>query len=648
MRLVTLLLLVGSQLTAVRAEELEPVVVEAKAPSADEIDAEYQTGFVKVIKREQFDSKVATVADVLKNETGVQVRQSGGLGSYSAVYLRGSTSKQVNVYLDGVLLNDATGGSVDLSQILLSGIEQIEIYKGATPIQLGYSGVGGAINIKSLRFSKPLRQLSLGYGSFNSRKGALTFADSVGETNYLASLDYLGSDNDFEMLNDNQTEFNPYDDRVERRRNADFSQFNGMLMAERSLSDRTDLQLMAQHFNKDQHLPDIANLESTRTSLDTDFTRLQSKLSFARNAQENYSGRIFWSTQEERYDDSQSRIGLGVQKTRADTDVVGAELYGSYSIGLHLLSATLEARRETYQEEDLTGRSQKQEFERMTYLLGVQDEWADVEDIWLVRLSARQYFLKDETPAASLSGRTEEATDSAQYHSLQAGVRYRLTDWLSLKTNASRDVRFPQLAEKFGDRGFFIGNSELQPETALNGDIGFEVGVDSFSVSAAYFYRDLKDAIVPSYDSRGVGRFENVGKARVSGVEVDAMYRPVPAWTFIARSTAQDTENLSDARDLHGKQLAGAYTYSHFLSAAWNIGRITTSVEYRHESGAYYDSAQETEVEDQNIVDVVGRWSDGETTVEVSANNVTDEVVEAFNGFPSPGRHYFVTLQHLF
>ena len=97
-----------------RVTTLESVVVTAEQDQPDyqtgDVDLEETTGFVTVIEREAFEGKMEDLAEVLQNEAGVQVRQSGGLGSFSTVSLRGSSSDQVMVFMDGVLLNDASGG----------------------------------------------------------------------------------------------------------------------------------------------------------------------------------------------------------------------------------------------------------------------------------------------------------------------------------------------------------------------------------------------------------------------------------------------------------------------------------------------------------------------------------------------------------
>ena len=98
----------------------EPATLDTVVVTAAKIEDTYQTGdvdteqtpaFITVIEREQFEGKMEDIAEVMEKEAGIQVRQSGGLGSFSSVSLRGSTSEQVMVFLDGVLLNDASGGA---------------------------------------------------------------------------------------------------------------------------------------------------------------------------------------------------------------------------------------------------------------------------------------------------------------------------------------------------------------------------------------------------------------------------------------------------------------------------------------------------------------------------------------------------------
>lgn len=60
-----------------------------------------------------------SVAQLLSELPGVTVNRLGGIGSTALISLRGSTWEQVGVYLDGIPLNSAIGGGVDLSTLPL-------------------------------------------------------------------------------------------------------------------------------------------------------------------------------------------------------------------------------------------------------------------------------------------------------------------------------------------------------------------------------------------------------------------------------------------------------------------------------------------------------------------------------------------------
>ncbi len=135
-----------------------------------DVSHEDSSGFSSVINKGTFEAKAQDLAELVEKESSVQVRQSGGLGSFSDISLRGASSNQVMVFIDGIPLNDSSGGGVDLSNISLSDVDSIEVYKGVTPINFGRSSIGGAINIKAKRSSndKLKADLLLGYGSINN------------------------------------------------------------------------------------------------------------------------------------------------------------------------------------------------------------------------------------------------------------------------------------------------------------------------------------------------------------------------------------------------------------------------------------------------------------------------------------------------
>ena len=86
----------------------------------------------QVLHRESFVHSSQTLADILQSVNGIQIRQISGIGNPVSVSIRGSSSKQVQLYIDGQLINDSQFGGFDLNQIPTEQIESIEISKTRT------------------------------------------------------------------------------------------------------------------------------------------------------------------------------------------------------------------------------------------------------------------------------------------------------------------------------------------------------------------------------------------------------------------------------------------------------------------------------------------------------------------------------------
>lgn len=128
------------------ATELPPLVItratELKAPAP---------ASVAVISREQIeDSAASNLIDVLRNQAGLQIRDTIGDGNRAAISLRGFGENAINntlVLVDGRRLNQPALAGPDLNSVPLANIERIEIIRGAGTVLYGDQAVGGVINI---------------------------------------------------------------------------------------------------------------------------------------------------------------------------------------------------------------------------------------------------------------------------------------------------------------------------------------------------------------------------------------------------------------------------------------------------------------------------------------------------------------------
>ncbi|NIA09121.1 MAG: TonB-dependent receptor plug domain-containing protein [Nitrospiraceae bacterium] len=277
-----------------------------------DVDTELTPAFYSIIKRKRFEGKIEGLSQILKEEPSIQVRQSGGMGSFSSISIRGASSDQVNIFLDGILLNDASGGGVDLSNISLSDVGAIEIYRGITPANFAPASIGGVVNIRTRRIKKGIKSsITTGYGSFNTRKLGTFINYKPGKWDCLISGDYLGSDNDFRFLNNMGTVFNKADDRIERRHNAEFDQKNLLTKFGLDITDNVRVDLLNQSFLKDQNLPDWKNNRNTRTSFDTrrDITTFKFTANDIGPIHLNTSTQVYYGWKNEDYDDRLGQIG---------------------------------------------------------------------------------------------------------------------------------------------------------------------------------------------------------------------------------------------------------------------------------------------------------------------------------------------------
>lgn len=109
---------------------------------------ERSTSSVTVITEEEIRSAASPdLPSLLKHYAGVSISTNGGMGAVSNVQLRGMSSSQSLVLVNGVRSASATTGTSSIYNIPLSAIERIEVAKGPHSAQYGADAIGGVINI---------------------------------------------------------------------------------------------------------------------------------------------------------------------------------------------------------------------------------------------------------------------------------------------------------------------------------------------------------------------------------------------------------------------------------------------------------------------------------------------------------------------
>ena len=107
---------------------------------------------VTVLSREDIQAApVQSINDLLKMAVGVDVRQRGPIGAQTDVSIRGGTSEQITILLNGINICDPqTGHNAFDLPCDLSDIERIEVLEGPAGRVYGTSSLVGAINIVTI------------------------------------------------------------------------------------------------------------------------------------------------------------------------------------------------------------------------------------------------------------------------------------------------------------------------------------------------------------------------------------------------------------------------------------------------------------------------------------------------------------------
>ena len=159
---------------------------------------------VTVLSREDIQAApVQSINDLLKYAIGVDVRQRGPIGAQTDIGIRGGTSEQITILLNGINICDPqTGHNAFDLPCDLSDIVRIEVLEGPAGRVYGTSSLMGAINIvtKDLPSSAKERgaQVRLEGGSFGylSTAGQIRLSsprEGLGVTSSL-SASYTRSD----------------------------------------------------------------------------------------------------------------------------------------------------------------------------------------------------------------------------------------------------------------------------------------------------------------------------------------------------------------------------------------------------------------------------------------------------------------------
>jgi iron complex outermembrane receptor protein len=636
---------------------LPPETVTVREP-ADRLRAD-PTAFGTVIEAAQWADRITTLPALLREAVGVQVKSIGD--TFSTVSIRGSTAEQVMVYLDGVPLNRAAGGAVNLADIPVAQVERIEVYRGMTPASLPEASIGGAILITTRAPKGPASGDGwISAGSLGSAEASVSCGEEKARGGWRLAADGGASDGDFLFLDNNGTEQDPADDEVTHRVNNDFRR--GHALARGHLrTGETDLTFEADGFRREEGVPGIDALQSEEARLET------SRLILSAGAERAglldgrlvLRGALSWRDEQERYDGGGT---IAPFARSSDNTIDSTSLSGGGSLiagARQALSFLAAVRKETADLRDPSpGGGEVGTADRRVLSATIEDQILFAAGRVQVVPSLRyEASASDMTPgpAAGVLPTSGDLDTSAVTGRL--GVRGDLSPGWSLRANTGNYERVPDFTELYGHRGAVLGNPGLVPEHGTNADLGLAYDAPhaagpfrSLHAEGTLFATDARDLIVYVPTSFGIVVAQNIGAARIRGVELSVAgtlgARLSGGFNIVRQEAIETGDTFREGFPLPGRSELEASTS---LGGVWGRTRLAWNFTYVGPNNLSTVGSESGELPARYLHDLSCRVllpHRLEATVQVH-NLFDDHNVDLYR-YPLPGRRYEARLAWAF
>jgi len=613
------------------------------------------TAFGTVVRKEQWADRITSIPDLLREVVGVQVKSLGD--SFSAVSIRGSTAEQVMVYLDGVPLNRAAGGAVNLADIPISQVERIEVYRGMTPSSLSEASIGGAILIQT-RAPKGAAggEGYVGAGSYASGEFSVGFGEEKGRGGWRIAADGGLSDGDYPFWDNNGTPTDTTDDGVSPRVNNDFE--NGHVLARGHVrAAETLFTFEADAFRREQGVPGVDSVQSESARLDT------SRLLLAARAERPglLAGRLLLHGGLTRHDESEEYDGTGTHAVfgkSTDNRYVSTSLSGGGSLvvgSAQVLAFLASLRDETADLRDPSPEGGPVGFaERRILAATLEDQIVlaagRVQVVPSLRFEscASDYAPGEAGGVVSTEGDLDFAATTGRL-----GARTDLSAAWSIRGNVGTYQRTPDVTELYGHRGAVIGNPGLVPERGTNADLGLTWQAiqptgwfRTLRVEGVLFGTDAADMIVYQPTPSGAVVAKNLSAARIRGVELSLQgglgSRLTGSLNAVRQEAIETGDTFREGFPLPGRSEVEA---SAALGAVFGRTRLAWNFTYVGPNNVSTVSNADGELPARYLHDVSCRVllpHRLEATFEV--RNLFDEHTVDLYRYPLPGRRYFARL----
>lgn len=488
--------------TTLRAHTISAVTVTDAKPSPDL----ERLHVVKVIDASEIcQLPVSTIADLLEQLPGVDLRTRGDDGVQTDLSMRGGTFDQVLVLLNGVNITDPQTGhhNMDLP-IDLAMVERVEMLQGTALDHFGLSAFCGAINIVTGQSDTNYFRAGVLVGSFGRSKSYFGTHRNVGPWALTGALSYSASDG--------------------YRSNTDYSYGNLFLQAVRTnaAGDTWALQLGGQlkgfgaNAFYSQTYPD--QYEATKTLLASAI-----RTRHWNNFQLEYA--LFGRLHYDRFELFREGVATPASWYKGHnyhlTDVTGANAKGTYVWRYGKTSAGMELRHEHILSNVLGNRLQN--------AIDVPFTNTDAKFLYAKDRLNLNYFAEHNiygerlSASVGISGNTNSMFGND--YCFSGNATYRISSALQAFVNVGRSLRLPTFTDLYYHSATEIANPDLKPEESVTSEVSLHYNRGHWYAQGNVYYRQGHN-VIDWIKMPGEAQWHSANHTEVDalGTELDLKY----------------------------------------------------------------------------------------------------------------------------
>lgn len=643
----------GETQDSVRVHHIQEVVVTSRLISRETIPSQTLGG------EELKKLNSLSVADALRYFSGLQLKDYGGVGGIKTVNIRSMGTNHLGIFYDGIELGNAQNGQIDLGQFSLDNVEEISLYNGQrSAIFQPASDFGNAgsvyIRTKAPRFMMGRRYNLLvraKYGSSDTFRFSSLWEQKLSDhISSSLSTGVLTSSGRYKFRYRRVTEDNTVAyDTTAVRHNGDIWAFRIEENVRGGIADGY-WNVKAYTYHSERGIPGaIVNNVWRRGERQWDHNTFGQAV-FQKSFGDKFSTKAlakyaYYVTRYVNNDETQIHV---------DNTYRQQEMYFSTSNVYEILSKWSVSMSYDFKWNKLNANMVDFAFpHRYSNFVSLATA------LTLLRIQAQaslvEQVVKDHVKYGASSSSRSTLTPA-----FFVNVYPFESKLLAVRAFAKKSFRMPT----FNDLYYAdMGNSKLNPESALQYDLGFVLNkdwkqgiFDHFRLQVDGYYNTVHDKIV-AYPKGQQFRWTmlNLGKVHIKGVDAMAEVGLEPAkdWKVTARLqyTYQDARDVTDPNTSYYKDQIPYIPWhsgSAILGLSWrewdlSYSFIYSGERYSQQENILYNHLQPWYTHDMSVVYHARRWS-----ARLDVNNIFSQDYDVILNYPMPKRNYMLTLEYNF